>query len=202
MQTSKFPEDSNAPQADDSEFINMDWYVNAWIHSFKGNKLHIGDLRPEDLDIEEIAHALSNTCRFGGHCSNFYSVAEHCLIMSNIVSPELALSALLHDAAEYILTDVPKPFKRLMPEFTKYENGIMESVDKRYNVNTNHPDIKIMDKRMVISEANLLLHDPEWAREWPYPVIPNFDKVLQCYSPRTVESLFLHRFKTLVGSDE
>jgi hypothetical protein len=81
--------------------------------------------------IETIAHALSMLCRYGGHVSSFYSVAEHCLLVERIAEErtmfvyegesrnQLRREALVHDAAEAYLIDLPAPFKR-MQEMTHY----------------------------------------------------------------------------------
>src|ERR1017187_4953916 len=74
---------------------------------------------PADIRIEDIAHALSNQCRFGGQAREFYSVAEHCVRVSQLCRPEDALWGLLHDASEAYLSDVPAPMKEL-PEFEAY----------------------------------------------------------------------------------
>jgi len=70
--------------------------------------------RESDIVIEDIAHALANTCRFGGATSTFYSVAEHSIRVAERVSPNLRLCALLHDAAEAYLGDIPTPIKQCM----------------------------------------------------------------------------------------
>lgn len=72
----------------------------------------------EQVDIDDIAHALAHTVRFGGHVNHYYSVAEHCLIVRQLVieqgRPDLGLAALLHDAHEAYLGDLPSPLKALI----------------------------------------------------------------------------------------
>lgn len=70
------------------------------------------DLKHDDVAIEDIAHALSNQCRFSGHVRRFYSVAEHSLHVAELcVSTPFELWALLHDASEAYLVDLPRPLK-------------------------------------------------------------------------------------------
>jgi len=69
---------------------------------------------PEQIDIADIAHALSNICRFGGHSCHFYSVSQHSVLVAALAPPHLRREALMHDAAEAYLGDVIKPLKNIL----------------------------------------------------------------------------------------
>jgi uncharacterized protein len=90
----------------------------AWIQTVTGKQFWPMDAQPEEVDIEDIAHALSLPCRFNGHCKQFYSVAEHSIHVSRVVSNENAARGLLHDAAEAYLSYIPQPVKRELTLFS------------------------------------------------------------------------------------
>ena len=71
-----------------------------FIATYSGNRFYFDDIMANDVNIQEIAHALSHLCRFGGHVREFYSVAQHSVLVSLLAPPEHALGALLHDATE------------------------------------------------------------------------------------------------------
>lgn len=85
-----------------------------WIQTVSGKQFYPLDPRPEDVDIRDIAHALSNMCRFTGHTKTFYSVAQHSVIASHVVDPKAAMLALLHDAAEAYMGDIARPWKKFL----------------------------------------------------------------------------------------
>src|ERR1035437_8189217 len=97
---------------------------------------------PADIRIEDIAHALSNQCRFGGHAREFYSVAEHSVRVSQHCPPEDALWGLLHDASEAYLCDVPAPLKEL-PAFEAYraaERSLQGTIATRFGLAPEQPE--------------------------------------------------------------
>jgi hypothetical protein len=95
--------------------------------------------RPEDVCLEDIARALSMTCRFGGHVTRYFSVAEHAMNVANHVfnvtgDPELALQALHHDSHEAYIGDLPTPLKRDIGDTYKElketaDSAIVEALD-------------------------------------------------------------------------
>lgn len=101
----------------------------------------LGEPEAYRYDIREIAHALSHTCRFGGHTDDFYSVAQHSVVAAEYAwqlsaNHLAALTVLLHDASEAYLGDIPSPLKNL-PEMAPYlalEARTQTAIDKAFGV--------------------------------------------------------------------
>lgn len=131
-----------------------------WIQTFTGRQFWPLDPRPEDVDIEDIAHALSNVCRFTGHVREFYSVAQHAVLVSSLVPAEHALWGLLHDASEAYIADVASPLKvqEEMAPYRAIERGIMDAVCARFGLAPREPDeVKHVDRRLLATEARDLM---------------------------------------------
>lgn len=112
-------------------------------------------LKPEEyeFEIDEIATALSNLCRYTGHVNRFYSVAEHSVLVSRLLPDNLALCGLLHDASEAYLGDVSSPLKKLLPEYRKIEDRVQEAIAKQFDLPYPYPhSVHEADKRMYWQE--------------------------------------------------
>lgn len=146
--------------------------------------------------IEDIAHALSNLCRFAGHCGNFYSVAQHSVHVSGIVGKEHAYAGLMHDAAEAFTGDIPKPLKMLLPEFLAIEDRVEREVFGRFNVPHPFPEaVKEADMVMLATEQRQLMRNRD---DWDYTRgrTPLAMKLPHWY-PEEAEMHFLRRYKEL-----
>ena len=97
----------------------------AWIQTYTGRQFWPLAPQAEHVDIRDIAHSLAMQCRFNGHCRGFYSVAQHSVLVSQVVPPEDALWGLLHDAAEAYISDLPRPLKNTAPEFRAAEHRLL-----------------------------------------------------------------------------
>jgi hypothetical protein len=120
------------------------------------------------IDIDDVAHGLAHACRFAGHTSRFYSVAEHSVLVANIVhaeAPHIALAALWHDAHEAYMGDLPTPLKAIIGKRWKHiASRIDEAVSDHLGleVDLRHPIIKLADELAMAYEASLLMTGPAW----------------------------------------
>jgi len=123
------------------------------IRTYTGKYLNVRDPQPDQIDIIDIAVGLSRMPRFAGHSVHFLPVAQHCILMSNIVSPENKLAALLHDASEAYLGDIAKPIKALMPDYQALEDRLMTVIAAKFGFQYPlHPEAKALDAEMLYRE--------------------------------------------------
>lgn len=154
---------------------------------------------PNVFCIHDIAHALSHTCRFGGHTRDFYSVAQHSVLVSYLVPENDQFAALMHDAAEAYVGDVPTPLKQLLPEYKAIEKRIEACLFERFGLYDGMPvSVKKADLIMLATEQRDLMQakndDAEWGLIADIQVAPFRIKP---QSPGQARKSFLDRFNQL-----
>ncbi|AFJ01975.1 hypothetical protein Q7C_806 [Methylophaga frappieri] len=153
-----------------------------------------------EFDIHVIAHGLSNICRFAGHTKAFYSVAQHSVLTSEIVPPDYALHALLHDAAEAFVGDIARPLKNLLPDYRVIEKRVEQAVFAQFGLPTELPQIiKHADLVMLATERRDLMteQDDEWML---LNSIEPVDQIIQPLSPEQAYILFINRYQRLTNN--
>lgn len=123
--------------------------------TYSGKLIDFSNVRPEDIDIRDIAHGLAHITRFGGQAQNHITVAEHSLTVAALVPAPYKFAALLHDAAEAYLGDIPKPLKNLLPDYARIEKYLMQIIAGKFRFDYPVPKI--------IKEADMQAIRQEWA---------------------------------------
>jgi len=171
------------------------------IVTFSGICFRPLDPQPEDIRVQDIAHALSLQPRFGGHTRRFYSIAQHSVLVSQLCPHENALWGLLHDASEAYLQDVVRPLKELA-EFEAYrvtERRLQRCIVERFGLEPEQPaSVTEADDWMLAVEYRDLMTpvtDPYIAEPPAHVTV----SITQPWSPETAERKFLDRFERCFG---
>lgn len=171
-----------------------------WMQTYSGRAFWPCDPDPADVVIEDIAHALARQCRFAGHVTcPHYSVAEHSVRASWIVPEPLALAALLHDAAEAYVVDVPRPIKGVLGSvYKQLEKGVARAIGIRFGVELVdlHPEVKWADEVMLATEARDVMAAPP--RPW-HPMPDPLPVEIASWSAEHAEEAFITRWLELGG---
>jgi hypothetical protein len=163
-----------------------------WMQTYTGKQFWPTDPRPEEVDIRDVAHALSLMCRYNGHCLRFYSVAEHSVHVAEAAPAELKLVALLHDASEAYLADIIRPVKPFLENYGAVENRLMLAIAQRFQIAWPMPEtVKRIDNAILVDERDQIMATPP--KDWNLPE-PPLDIKLPCWSPAEAEVEFLHAF--------
>ena len=113
---------------------------DGYIKTITGRKFYLDSDDTESIDIKDIAHALAHVARFNGHTARHYSVAEHSVLVLQIlrswgcVNFKTLMTGLLHDATEAYLPDLPTPFKAFMPEYQAKEAALWVRIAEKFRL--------------------------------------------------------------------
>jgi hypothetical protein len=175
-----------------------DMGADAWIQTYSGKYFHYLEDNPQNIKIEDIAHGLSNLCRYSGQCNSLYTVAQHCCIVSDLAEKGFRLEGLMHDAAEAYMGDIPRPVKNLVPEIKILEKKVFRQIAKEFNLKYPISSvIELLDTRVMLAEARIVLKEGTvWCVEGITPADINLNEL---WEPKKAEMEFLTRFNTLNG---
>ena len=174
-----------------------------YLQTVSGRWVNPFDPDPEQLDAGDIARALANQCRFGGHCRVFYSVAQHSVIVSELVEgrggdTEDAFAALMHDATEAYLGDMPHPLKhrsQLGRSFREAEGHLEHAIRERFGIRADVLEIKRVDRALLAAERRAFS-----AETWHWPELEGVEPLdieLTALSPDDAERAFAGRYAEL-----
>lgn len=176
-----------------------------WISLLSGGHFNYNKPEESDVTLYDIAAALSNVCRFSGHLPRFYSVAQHLVNASYIVSEENAFTALMHDTAEAFTNDLPTPLKWALPIFKELEVKIEGAMGKKFGFEFPYPpEVKEADTIMLMLEKYYVKDcDDPWPMYEKYTreyVKTYYDRVdLTSWRPSIARNKFLARYEELTS---
>ena len=138
----------------------------SWIITRTGKRFDLLAPTAAMVDPTDIAHSLSMQCRFNGHSRFFYSVAQHCLLVADLVPEQYALQALLHDATEAYVGDMVSPLKNALPEYRQIEHNVWHVICAHFDIDPVLPAcIHDADLTALATERRDLMHPHQ--DEWP-----------------------------------
>lgn len=178
--------------------------LTAWTQTYTGKQFTPYDPQPHQIDIEDIAHSLSMQCRFNGHIKRFYSVAEHAVYVSYLVSPVAQLKALHHDDPEAWIGDMVAPLKWTFPEFQTLEDNLMRVVESKFDIPVSdaiNEEVHTADQWIVHQEAKALFPEHAHCLLKLWKPCPDFTPPADIYihfdglgvPPETAKKMFLAR---------
>lgn len=175
---------------------------NGYIETYSGKKFYPLNPFNSEIDIIDIAHALSLLCRYNGHTKVFYSVAEHSILLSEYTekilkrNPRDVQFALLHDAGEAYTSDIPTPLKKELPEFKNMESVIDAAVLYHFNLPSAKPNwLKDIDTRIIRDERMTFMSRSN--NIWFVDELKPLDIKFKFMTPEIAEFIFLEEFSRL-----
>ena len=159
------------------------------IRTNSGLYINVFDPKPEVICIEDIAHAEAAIPRFAGHLNKHYSVAQHSLMAAELATPKNRKAALLHDATEAFMLDMPTPIKNQLPEYKLAEDRLMAVIAEKFGIQFPFdPEIKEIDKYLVNLEWEKLVRNP--------------DKEFKCLTAIQAKKEFLRVYNEIIRAEQ
>ena len=185
--------------------------MNTKIVLYTGKSFDLLHPTSDMVCIEDIAHALSQLCRYTGHTRDFYSVAQHSVLMSlDSDLPGDPMAKLLHDADEAYVGDTASPWKQCLyaevpnisggahfESLRSWERKIQDVIGIALDVSLAHSDeVKESDIRMYLTEIRDLMPPSEEWSNWMRDLEPAKDKI-DPWDPEFAEKAFLDQYWAL-----
>lgn len=169
--------------------------TDPWIQTSSGEAFDLLDPDPAVINIQDIAFALSNLCRFTGHV-DFYSVAQHSCIVSDNLPADLRFVGLMHDATEAYIGDISAPLRLCLPAVRAIEDRIWQAIATRYRLPAEIPPVvKQVDTSLLLAERDQFMKEPP--RDWGVDAAPWPITKIRTWNPGEAEYEFLQRFESL-----
>ena len=157
--------------------------MSSYITTYTGRHFEPANPDPDRICIEDIAHALSLLCRGNGHVKTFWSVGQHCICCAKEaaargLSARMVLACLLHDASECYMSDIPRPFKKELPEYVEQEEHLLDLIYSKFLGSGltagETAQLKEIDDALLWFDLEVLLGEPQSVEEPDLRVRPDY----------------------------
>jgi hypothetical protein len=172
-----------------------------FIETYTGRAFWPLNPTPDAISVIDIAHALSNQCRYSGHVAFFYSVAQHCCLLASYLanrggSALDCLQILMHDAPEAYLVDIPRPVKQYMPEYRVWDHAINDVIREWMGwKGMPLPSFQDeFDSRIIVDERAALMSRSH--NDWGHKLEP-MGIIIEPWTPEEAERRFLEIYAAL-----
>jgi uncharacterized protein len=172
-----------------------------WMETHTGKQFFFMRPTPDMIDVVDIAAALGKLCRYGGHTRQFYSVAEHSVLLARWLEEQghdllTVFSGLMHDATEGYLVDIPRPIKHVLADYKRIEDGLAMAIHDKFGVLYPLPRVvHEADSRILVDERAQAMSDS--GNEWGTDKLVALGVNLRFWSPDEAPGYFLAEFERL-----
>lgn len=142
-----------------------------------GQHLDLADPDPSHIVRGDIAAGLSGACRFAAQTEVFYSVAQHAVMVADLVDvflgeegdegePRTAglIAALHHDSHEAFMSDIPAPLKEILPGYDQIADGLDQAIFRAIGLG---PGVREGSVDRSIDRADMVARCVEAERVFP-----------------------------------